>query len=59
MSTTQQKLDLARKLDALAEANEDSHEDYYGAQFWSEQDVAMLREAAAALREPVRGSDNA
>lgn len=47
------KQELAQKLEELAELNKTAPEDYYGGQYWGDEDIALLRESAAALR----GSD--
>jgi len=44
--------ELAKELEELAEIHKESHEDYYGAQFWCPEDVELLREAAKQLRWP-------
>lgn len=44
------KIDLAQKLEALAEMNKTAPEDYYGGQFWDYDDLKLMKDAAAALR---------
>ena len=56
-ASKQQLIDMAQRLDSLAEANESSPRDYYGSQFWSDEDVQLIKQVAQVLRDQVRGTD--